>query len=242
MILVDDLAPAANNWAAFVSNAGASVTFTNLSSSQSYNLWVDFVKFRNMNKARINSRLKIYADGVKIAELVFGKLEHNILQKVVVPRDHTFDGKVTIKFEEIAARKGVWGAWDMMLSSTYQPKEQKASVDGDKKARYVKKSLAKPKRKIVKKSRKRKKISPHKKKKPKVLKKKRSRKPFEELNKNKKKRKKVLKNIEVIRKKSKDAEPLKKEPQAAEPSIKMPAEPKVPEVKFEKKEDNKTKK
>ena len=117
-----DRGPVTDKEAAYVSPYGSEVILGNLNANASYTLYIDFAVF-DAKKSGILSKLVISADGRKIASVNFGELPRDALFELVIPRDLYYDGTVTLRFDEYATSPGVWGVWDMVLSTAGLPTE-----------------------------------------------------------------------------------------------------------------------
>lgn len=112
-----DKSPHIDNYAAFLSESSLKLNFKGMKPFNTYNLIIDFVTFRGKPR-NINSRLKIYADNQLLDELRFGELDPTKLYLVELPRNISYDGKVTLEFVEFSKNPGFWGFWDLVISST----------------------------------------------------------------------------------------------------------------------------
>lgn len=114
--LIDDDKPVANNSASFIPSVGVSFTVTGFKPQLTYNMWVDFVRFKFDKNPGIYSKLAVFVDGRQVDEIVWGKLDEKVLYKVELPIDLTYDGESTITFREYAMNYGYWGVWDIIVA------------------------------------------------------------------------------------------------------------------------------
>jgi len=160
LFLVDDKAPLIDKYAVFVSPYGAEFEIKNLNKFKDYILWIDFVRY-NGDKSKISSRLKIFADGRNITEIIFKDLLSEGLYKIVIPRDLIYDGSVKIRMEEFAEKTGYWGIWDMIVSSEKLPDNIKRTMKTKEKRKLkIKEKLSQKKKTKSKNATKPKKLSP----------------------------------------------------------------------------------
>lgn len=147
LFLIGDLSPVADGTASFVSKFGSSVELSNLSQHSQYTLWIDFVKFRDVEKSDISSRLEIYADREKIAEFDVKKLPEDKYAAVDIPDEITFKGGCVITFREYSMNTGMWGVWDMIISegSAFPDESAAASFDNPPPVKEAKQNILKKK-------------------------------------------------------------------------------------------------
>jgi hypothetical protein len=144
LVPLADSNPIIDNEAAFVSKFGSTVVINNLDPQKNYTLYIDFVKFSKGNGG-ITSRLAIYADNKRIAEIKYGDQNSEGLFSVAIPRETIYDGSVALLFKEFATTSGVWGIWDMIVTDEKLPEQIKIApeippikTDEEKKIREVK--------------------------------------------------------------------------------------------------------
>jgi len=120
LTVLKDIYTIRDGTAAYVSPFGSDVKLSGMNPNASYSLFIDFTVFRGGNDG-ILSKCVISADGRKLASVNFGEVPPYQPYEVVIPRDLYYDGDVVIRFEEFATTQGVWGIWDMVLSTEGLP-------------------------------------------------------------------------------------------------------------------------
>ncbi|MBP7901190.1 MAG: hypothetical protein KA015_00075 [Spirochaetes bacterium] len=116
LFLEGDISPVSDGTASFVSKSGSSIELAGLEQHVRYVLWIDFVRFKDMDKSGLSSRLEIYADRSKIADLDITKLPLGKYVGIDIPDDVTFKGSCLITFREYSLNPGMWGAWDIIIA------------------------------------------------------------------------------------------------------------------------------
>ena len=143
LFLSGDLSPVSNGTASFVSKFGSSIELTGLKQHVRYVLWIDFVRFKDMDKSGLSSRLEIYADRTKISDLDVTKLPLDKYVGIDIPDDITFKGGCIITFKEYSLNPGLWGAWDIIIAeeSFFPDSSEVESADNPPPVKEVKSGI-----------------------------------------------------------------------------------------------------
>lgn len=117
--LIDDHGPLIDDTAAYVGPNGSSVSISGFSRDRRYRVWIDFVRFRPMDRLP-GSFLKIFVSAPDVEPRLIGSVRYSDIDgsyyHADIPENVTVRGSVEIQFKEFSPAPGNWGVWDIIVT------------------------------------------------------------------------------------------------------------------------------